>query len=387
MLRLKDAYANLQRILGSDTEPFKSVQLVEEFRRYWKPDKVRVILLAESHVFTSDLVRQIPIRSREDLPGSPTQYARFVYCLAYGENDLIPGNTLKRDGTPHFWKIFFSCNNPITALSDFSPILSQTQSETRIRNKIQLLYELKANGIWLVDASIVGLYKDGKKLPYMFSALEESWQSYTREVVISANPEFVICIGKGVGNIVKDDLERLYPERFTIIPQPNARLSAQEHYLNYQKYSRICFERDYTTFSQSDLPALANSTSISNPIRPEPCNGRDLSKFIFEGQELSKGRLVLSVVKRQISKNPLVDFNGLLADFPKNIQGGYGVFDHVQVATEIVISKGHKRHFVEDDELLTLTDGKIAVCSQWNTNNIRSFIDRANELGYEVRLK
>jgi hypothetical protein len=72
----------------------------------------------------------------------------------------------------------------------------------RLQNKIKLLRDLKAQGIWLVDTSIVALYKEGKKVTNMFSALQESWESYTRGVVISSNPEHVICIGKGVANVV-----------------------------------------------------------------------------------------------------------------------------------------------------------------------------------------
>lgn len=119
--------------------------------------------------------------------------------------------------------------------------MGQTPTKQRIANKIKILKQLKEQGIWLVDASIVGLYKDGKKISNMFEALEESWQSYTRDVVISTKPDHVICIGKGVARVVEADLRKLFPSRYTVIPQPNAFLPSEEHLANYKTYSEICF--------------------------------------------------------------------------------------------------------------------------------------------------
>lgn len=242
MQKLNETYLKIKRLLGSHTEPLESVQLVETYRRYLKPEKVRVVLLAESHVFTSDTDRQINIRPIPDLPEYPTQYAKFLYCLGYGEKLVTDNSHLhpKRDGTPQFWKILYSCNNPVSSLDDFAPILGQTPPHQRIANKIKLLRDLKDRGIWLVDASIVALYKEGKKMPNMFTALEESWQSYTRDVVHRANPEHIICIGKGVANVVSKDLKNDFSRRFTVIEQPNAFLSSKKHMENYKKYSEIC---------------------------------------------------------------------------------------------------------------------------------------------------
>jgi len=241
MEKLNETYFKIKCILGEHTEPLESVQLVEAYRRFLRPEKVRVVLLAESHVYTHDADRKVPIPSIPDLPGYPIQYARFVYCLGYGEKDLTrSGNHPRRDGTPQFWKIFFSCCNRISSADDFHPILGKTPARERIQNKIKILKTLKEQGIWLVDASIVGLYKDSKKIPYMFEALEESWRSYTREVVASVKPDHVVCIGKGVARVVEVDLKRMFPSKFTVIAQPNAFLSSEEHLANYKAYSQIC---------------------------------------------------------------------------------------------------------------------------------------------------
>lgn len=241
MQKLNETYLKIKRILGEDTESLDSVQLVENYRRFFKPEKVCVVLLAESHVFTHDEDRKVPILPIPDFPGYPAQYARFVYCLGYGEKTLTRSELHpKRDGTPQFWKIFFSCCNAISSPVDFHPILGKTPPKQRISNKIEILKRLKEKGVWLVDASIVALYKDSKKIPFMFRALEESWQSYTRDVIIAAKPKHVICIGKGVANVVKNDLEKHFTSRHTVIAQPNAFLSSEEHLENYKTYSQIC---------------------------------------------------------------------------------------------------------------------------------------------------
>ena len=147
MPALDDAYQKIKKILGDDTEPPESVQLVETYRRYFKPENVKVLLLAESHVFTGNNDRKIAVPAIPALPGYPTHYARFVYCLGYGEKNLTESPSHPpRDGTPQFWKIFFSCCNPVSASSDFAPILSRTPYPQRLHNKIALLKRLKEKG-------------------------------------------------------------------------------------------------------------------------------------------------------------------------------------------------------------------------------------------------
>lgn len=384
MKRLNETYFKIKQILGDYTESLESVQLVEEYRRYLKPEEVRIILLAESHVFTTEDDRQITIPPLPELPGFPKQYAKFVYCLGYGEKELTK-NSLhpNRDGTPQFWKIFYSCNNPVSSLKGFGPVLGQTPVQQRLRNKINLLKDLKAKGIWLVDASIVALYKDGKKIPSMFSALEESWRSYTREVVFSAKPEHVICIGKGVANIVENDLRRHFQNRYTVIAQPNAHLTSKQHEENLEKYSKICFHSIIEAFS---TPLLKNERTALPSCQAKMLtkNVKDTSKYNFDGSEFGKGRLVLAVIKKHVAINPFLNLNSLLEAFPKCVQGSFGVFDTEQNAIDIAAKSGRDRHFINPSDVIALSDGKIAISNQWNPKNIFSFISRATELGYQI---
>jgi hypothetical protein len=242
-MTLEETYYEISRILGNNAEPLESVLLVEEYRQYMKPEMVRVVLLAESHVFTSDQDRRIAIPPIEDLPGYPTQYARFVYCLANGERDLTndPRHP-RRDGTPQFWKVFYACDNHVENLEDFRPVLRGTPFPQRLQNKINLLKNLRAKGFWLVDASIVAVYGSGVNASGRIRSevLRKSWGSYTKQVVTSANPERVICVGKGVSGVVGNDLQALFPGRYEVIPQPNARLSSEEHMANFRRYYDIC---------------------------------------------------------------------------------------------------------------------------------------------------
>ena len=239
----EEAYFEINQILGNNTEPIESAWLVEKYRQYLKPETVRVVLLAESHVFTSDGDRRVAIPPIGDLPGYPTQYARFVYCLGNGEPDLTNDpHHPRRDGTPQFWKVLYACDSRIESLEDFTPVQRGTSFPQRLQNKIHLLKSLRAKGIWLVDTSIVAVYGNGVNVSRRgrTEVLRESWESYTKQVVTPANPEHVICVGKGVARVVENDLRALFPGRYEVIPQPNACLSSAEHMVNFQRYYEIC---------------------------------------------------------------------------------------------------------------------------------------------------
>jgi hypothetical protein len=70
---LERTYHEISRILGNNAEPLESVRLVVTYRRYLKPETVRVLLLAESHVFTSEEDRRIAISPIDGLLRIPDQ--------------------------------------------------------------------------------------------------------------------------------------------------------------------------------------------------------------------------------------------------------------------------------------------------------------------------
>ena len=244
---LLSCYREISNILGDRSEPWESVKLIEQYRRYWRPKKVNVVLLAESHVFTSDGDRACRLKRVNELPGCPDSYARFVYCLAYGEQTLTAGGNhpSRAHGTPQFWKILYSCINEVDSKESFSPILkSGTRvSSKRIKNKIDLLVDLKNRGIWLVDASIIALYNKGvKPTNEVFNeVIRTSWNNYTKQLILDAQPNHVIVVGKGIAKNIESSLPSLVGyNNYTVIPQPQAHLPSEEHLSNFKKYHSIC---------------------------------------------------------------------------------------------------------------------------------------------------
>src|SRR5437016_3703784 len=138
MEALRDCYSQLKVISGFEAESFEVVHAVEDYRQYWKPEKVRVILLAESHVFTTVQDFASRLKSNYGLPDFPNAFVRFVYCPGYGENDALTTPAEGNRGTPQFWKIFSRCATPLSAPLDFSALQrgSSRIYSGRMRRKI-----------------------------------------------------------------------------------------------------------------------------------------------------------------------------------------------------------------------------------------------------------
>jgi len=228
-------------------DSYNVVREVDKYRNYWRPVKINVILLAESHVYTSDEDFKIKIdySSYEDLiPNYPDRYVRFVYCFGYAEHSLlknISSDKKLRLGTPQFWKIFSVCVSE-NGKFDFNSIKkTTTKTDERIKNKINLLNRLRKRGIWLVDGSIVGLYNEGEKPPskVMKEILRISWENYVKELVVNAKPKYIMCIGKFVRDTLKENIaETNIP--FDYIHQPQAHLTSEEREKEYRKLQKIC---------------------------------------------------------------------------------------------------------------------------------------------------
>jgi hypothetical protein len=172
-------------------------------------------------------------------------FVRFVYCLGYGEKSLVGKDVHPNSGTPQFWKIFYSCHKRIETNADFSPILaSRTRSANeRLRAKLCLLESLKQRGVWLVDASIIALYRSLAPRPspdVTETVIRKSWDHYVGDVVAAAGPEHVIVVGRGVATCLKDRLRASVGDRLTVLPQPQARLPAKDHQAAFQTYFNVC---------------------------------------------------------------------------------------------------------------------------------------------------
>jgi len=146
------------------------VKQVERYRQFWRPKIVNVVLLAESHVYIDEQECRVRCRTSilDDifLPENrdyPTNFVKLVYCLGYGENWLLERAIDDNSGTWQFWKIFSSCVAEDKGDLGFDKILKTKtrNNHQRLPNKVDVLRKMKAKGIWLLDASIVGIYKSG----------------------------------------------------------------------------------------------------------------------------------------------------------------------------------------------------------------------------------
>jgi len=104
--RTHDAGAALLAARGFKVEAKEVAIEVERHRWFWRPSKVKVLLVAESHVFTSneDLVIQtdntkLQLVSRSSATPPPGSFVRLVYCLGYGEPEILM-NTPPRHRNP-----------------------------------------------------------------------------------------------------------------------------------------------------------------------------------------------------------------------------------------------------------------------------------------------
>jgi len=236
-------------ITSSEIESLKIVECVNKYREYWRPKKIKVVLLAESHVFTLESHIKSKIKKNYidflNLTDYPENFVRFVYCLGYGENEILDdGDTqvnFKNSGTPQYWKVFFSCLNNIEKNSDFKPILKKGISDVleRLRNKIKLLENLKKNGIWLMDASIVGLNELADSSDKN-NIIDICWLNYNSKLLERLDTNYkILCIGKNVDRILKK-YSFYRNKRFDVIHQPQARISKEERFEDFKKCFEIC---------------------------------------------------------------------------------------------------------------------------------------------------
>jgi hypothetical protein len=218
--------------IGCEIEPACVLRAVAAHREYWRPEQVRVLLLAESHVMTSEIELAAGMSLQGyGHPSAPSEFVRLVYCLGYGEKELVPAVS-PNEGTWQFWKLFAACvGDPM-----HGQILkgSERNLRRRIVAKIALLEKLKACGVWLLDASPLALYRAGGKKPgsNMYrNALVAGWELYSAEIVRLLAPRAVMVIGKMVHNLLEERLKLVVSRRSEIdwIYQPQAQVSAQVH--------------------------------------------------------------------------------------------------------------------------------------------------------------
>jgi hypothetical protein len=232
MTGLQQAYDRAKALIGADTvESFGVVQEIERLRSAWKPDRTRVILLAESHVWTD--IDEIQTRVTQP-DHSETSFARFVYCLGYGEPDLLSRRIKPNVGTPQYWRLLHDTIFEPTPTSHLRVMKSGEKDRAqRVLNKFELLRNMREGGIWLVDTSVCALVREGKRLvtgDAYISVIKACWDLHVREVLTACAPAAVLIVGKGVSSCIVGDVQSALGPKVELkgIRQPNARLSRKD---------------------------------------------------------------------------------------------------------------------------------------------------------------
>lgn len=209
--------------LGARPESPDYLHAVAAWRTTWRPERVRVVLLAESHVGEHPGDSRIGVTSLYWVGRSlPDRYVRLIYCLGYGESSICSRPPESNGGTPQFWNIFGQ-----VALGQSPPRKAESSLAHRLRWKVRVLEELRHRGIWLQDASPLGVYLGrGQRLDHRHyvKLLREGYQRYVWPSFAADAPEQVWVIGKGVSAALAG-LPGIDPGRF--ITQPQDRNRAQ----------------------------------------------------------------------------------------------------------------------------------------------------------------
>lgn len=115
---------------------------------------------------------------------------------------------------------------------------------------------------------------------------------------------------------------------------------------------------------------------------------KDYSKYTFKGTQYGKGKLVHAVVQDYVQTNPAISFEELLLVFPHELaRHKFGVFDRIEVAEKYFIDSGskYKRFYMNEGDIITLSDARIAVCSQFGKDNMDPFLEVCKKLELEIK--
>lgn len=128
--------------------------------------------------------------------------------------------------------------------------------------------------------------------------------------------------------------------------------------------------------------------SVTLPRSAPPGSARDNSWYKFEGDHHKKGPLVRAVVAAHVRHNSAIGYAKLREDFPKELQGNYGVVrKHEEVLANPRWKDPDNRFFMKNP--IELADGAtVVVCSQWGGSgtiqNFPKFLKAAKKLGYQI---
>jgi hypothetical protein len=222
------------------------LETIYQQRMYYRPRKVKLLLLAESHYYTSNEDYKIIITNKNYIfPVGCNRYTKFIYCLGHGEKHILSAIPEIYGRTPQFWKIFYGLfhdlslqknNQNIPILIGHNPNLIE-----RLKAKLDLLENMKKNGIWLMDASPIAIAGNNPRIrkSYYREILKISSELYLKPLLAEMKPKRVLIIGKEVSRTVEPILAL---SNSVTIPQPQGIRSKIDLKLFHKKIYQIGLE-------------------------------------------------------------------------------------------------------------------------------------------------
>ena len=117
-------------------------------------------------------------------------------------------------------------------------------------------------------------------------------------------------------------------------------------------------------------------------------SSKDFTRYIFNGTEYGKGRLIHALVSTYVQQHKNIGYAELKQAFPDSlIKAKGGVFVLASEAIDFNAQTGRKRHYINPDEVILLADGqKIATSTQWEIGLMDDVIKHVAKLGLKVTI-
>ena len=136
-------------------------------------------------------------------------------------------------------------------------------------------------------------------------------------------------------------------------------------------------------------PNTAAARSGETMMHADGKEGRDLTRYSFDGQSLGKGRLVLAIVRRYVMDHPRANLEAVRAVFPDSLQARspiqFSRARSVVAKLDSLSPEFSRRYFVDEADRIALADGVVVVSREWNRFNIQNVLEVARQLGYVIK--
>ena len=150
----------------------------------------------------------------------------------------------------------------------------------------------------------------------------------------------------------------------------------------YDLVAKVSVLETKVSLLQDKIAALEGNDVMQCSATEAKTDGRDKTRYSLDGVTYLKNRFVWAVVKKYIEEHKDITYDGLLAVFGDKNQGSFGV---VRRSDSEIVGKNPIRYFCKNDnDILTVADGKIVICNQWSKTTITNIFEIAIQLGYSV---